>query len=308
VNISNVVFGETLPGRMSDLERAYELVQEYNDGNPIVAKALAEHPEFAEKMKSLLDNNRGVEATLTLEGENQRETVYPIALALPLLLLLLKLNKTPGGWRTIQHRRRVVERSVPDTVIRDEVGVYDAKRRLFSETTPTELQRERSFDDVYESVNIPYEDRQSMVDHLLIEEVLPSLSLETQEPYIDYEAIVNKNREFLRSDARKDGIEKGAYDTTAEAERKIAADLVEMWERHDAYVYPMDGIDLKTVLNYRHSEQVVGWAKLLAPLFVQLMKETVTTVEFREKLQAAIEDSVEQSSHRNRNVFVKSTL
>ena len=80
-----------------------------------------------------------------------------------------------------------------------------------------------------------------------------------------------------------------------------------MWERHDAYTYPMQGIDVKTVLNYRHSDKVVAWAKPLAELFVTLMKETVTTEAFREELKKVVEEATD-TGYRSRNQFVKSTL
>jgi hypothetical protein len=141
----------------------------------------------------------------------------------------------------------------------------------------------------------------------LAEEVLPSFDESTKEPYIDYEEIINRNRQYLRSDMRRDGIEKGSYDTAAEAERRVTADLIEMWERHDAYLYPMDGIDIKSVLNYRHSDQVVVWAKSLAELFVNTMQQTVTTTEWKDAMQAYAGEA-RTTGFKDRNQFVKSTL
>lgn len=309
-DISRNIFGETLLGTDTDLERAYQLVQEYNDGNPIVAKALEENPEYQDTMRRLFDDNRGVEVKLTANTETEKDTVYPIALALPLLLLALgrlKRLSVPGGVRTIRHKERIIERSVPDTITKEKVGVYDAKRRLFSETTPPEVSETRSFDEIFEAAGVSYEDRQGLLDHLLIEEVLPSLDETTKEPYIDYEDVINRNRQYLTSDARNDGIKKGSYDTTPEAERHVTEDLIEMWERHDAYTYPMQGIDMKTVLNYRHSEHVVAWAKPLAELFVHIMKQTVTTEDFKSVLTEYIREAGD-TGYKDRNVFVKSTL
>ena len=308
--MSRDILGETLTSSSNNYEAAFQLVKEYNHDNPTVVEALEKNPEYKTTMESLFDANRGVNVELVASVQNEKETVYPIAVLLPLLLLLLgsaSLSRTPGGTRTINHRSRVLERAVPDTVTREQIGVYSAKRRLFSEVTPKELDQQRSFDDVYEQVSVPYQERQVMVDHLLQEEVFPSLDEATREPYIDYEALVNRNRQYLRSDTRNDGIVKGGYDTTPEAERKITEDLIEMWERHDAHLYPMPGIDTKTVLNYRHSEQVVGWAKLLAPLFVSLMKESSTTEEFRESLLRMINETREEG-FKDRNTFVKSTI
>ncbi len=308
--ISEAVFGETLPGTTTDLDRAYQLVQEYNDGNPVVISALEKNSDYKKTLQALLDSNRGVDVTLTAQTETQKETVYPIVLLLPLLLLALgrlRSETVPGGTRTIHHRKRIVERAVPNTVEREDIGVYEAKRRLFSETTPDRIAATRSFDDVYESTSVPYQDKQTLLDHLLVEEVLPNFDESTKEPYIDYEALVNRNRQYLQSDARDSGIQKGSYDTTPEAERHVTEDLIEMWERHDAYLYPMDGIDVKSVLNYRHSEQVVVWAKSLAELFVHTMKQTVTTTEFKDALQASIAQA-HAAGFQDRNQFVRSTL
>ena len=309
-DMSEAILGETLSGAETDTDRAFQLVKEYNDGNPLVIQAIERNPAYKETLQTLLDENRGVDVTLTAETETNKETVYPIVLLLPLLLLALgrlRSETVPGGTRTTKHRERMVERAVPDSVVREVVGVYDAKRRLFSETTPQDLSENRSFDDVYEQASVPYEDKQMLLDHLLAEEVLPSFDESTKEPYIDYEEIVNRNRQYLRSDMRRDGIEKGSYDTAAEAERRVTEDLIEMWERHDAHLYPMDGIDIKSVLNYRHSDQVVVWAKTLAELFVHTMQQTVTTTEWKDVLQAYA-DEARTTGFKDRNQFVKSTL
>jgi hypothetical protein len=308
--ISEEIFGETLPGTVTDMDRAYQLVQEYNDGNPVVMRAIEENPDYRDTLTTLLDSNRGVDVTITAQAETQKETVYPVVLLLPLLLLALgrlRGESIPGGTRTVRHRERVIERAVPNSVVKEAVGVYDAKRRLFSETTPQTLQETRSFDDVYENAQVRYEDKQTLIDHLLLEEVLPSLDESTREPYIDYEELVNRNRQYLSSDARDGGIEKGSYDTTPEAERHITEDLIEMWERHDAYLYPMQGIDVKSVLNYRHSDQVVLWAKTLAEVFVHTLKQTVTTTEFKELLKANISEA-QAAGFRDRNKFVQSSI
>ncbi len=94
-----------------------------------------------------------------------------------------------------------------------------------------------------------------------------------------------RGREFLASDARKDGVKKGHYETPDEAQRKITKMLLEMWERHDVATYPMEGIDIKTVLNYRNSEQIVYWAKTLAYELTRLAEQTDTTDELRNALR-----------------------
>lgn len=295
----------------SSLDLAYQLIQEYNNGNPKVIEKINNNPDYKKKMSSLLEEQRGVKVNFTVKAEFEKETVYPVALVLPLFLLLLgslRLQRSPGVTYPVKHNGYVIKESMPDTILTRTETLYDSvRRRMFSETTPQELEKERSFNDVFDGVQIPYEDKQTLIDHLLVEEVLPDLDESIREPFINYVEIIENNKQFLKSSTREEGITKGTYNTPEEAERKITEDLLEMWEKHDAYLYPMSGIDVKTVLNYRHSEHVVSWAKTLAELFVSLMKESDNTEEFRSLLQDHIEGAKE-AGYKNRNTYVKSSV
>ena len=84
-----------------------------------------------------------------------------------------------------------------------------------------------------------------------------------------------------------------------------------MWEKHDAFTYQMPGIDTETVLNYRHSDHIVYWAKTLAYAFVRLMQETHTTEEMRNALLEQIDQvsrSGDSQGGSNRNLFVQSIV
>lgn len=298
----------------SNQERAYTIIQEYNAGNPIVLEAVRNDAGLTELFNSNLDNNRGVDVTFTISADQGRTEVYNIPIALPLLLLLFPLVSYKRGKVTkdIFENARLVKR--PEKVRTDLLNIpNNVARRLFSETTPKDLSEQRSFYEVYDDIDLSEnsQDTVLLLEHLLIEEVYPSLSEETKEPFIDYEAIVNETRQFLHSDSRKDEVRKGSYGTSDEAEQRMTERLVNMWERHDQATYPMQGIDNSTVINYRHSSSVVYWAKTLAHYFVILAEDTITTTEFRERLRGGIEqmrNNRNQAGGSDKNVFVKSKI
>lgn len=306
--ISRQVLGESVTG--TDAELAYELVQEVNAGNPQVRATLDRNPAFAAKIREYIDNNRGVEISFEAETTRDKTTVYNVAIPWPLFLLMLPLLKI--GWRSGLKEVVRQTREVPAVWREELVDMPKAvARRLFSETTPAELDKERRFEEVYDSINLGENPRDThlLLEHMLIEEVEPSLYEETKEPMIDYEEVVNAAREYLRSDTRKGEVSKGSYSTVGEAERKTAEMLLSMWERHDAATYPMEGIDLTTVLNYRHAPHVVYWAKTLAEFFVSHAERTTTREEFRQELTRVIDElraNRTQEGGVNRNLFVQS--
>lgn len=92
-----------------------------------------------------------------------------------------------------------------------------------------------------------------------------------------------------------------------------------MWEKHDMETYKMNGIDIKTVLNYRHSDKVVFWAKTLAYDFVSIaleaapksedVTELAKRIDFVEILERHIQQAFEtreKQGGENRNIFVVS--
>lgn len=311
--IGKAVFGETLDG--SDEQVAYQLIQEYNNNNPTVLSAINNNPDYAETVKALIDNHRGVNILFSAETEFSQEQVYPLALPLPVFLFLfggINIIRVPGMIAKI--KTKPIKVDVPDTVTYETHDIFrPVKRRLFSEKTPEVLDKERSFYEVFESLDLSAKprDTHALLEHLLIEEVLPNLFDETKEPMIDYEEVANEARTFLESDKRRLSVKKGSYKTTAEAELMITERLVEMWEQHDAHFYPMEGIDIKETLNYRHSEPIVYWAKTLAHKFINLLEETKTTEEFSIRLRSEIEKVIENRSQQggsDRNLFVRSEI
>ncbi|MDB4991866.1 MAG: hypothetical protein JWL75_111 [Parcubacteria group bacterium] len=306
--ISHDVLGETVTN--DDEHSAYELVQEINDGNPIVLEAISANPEYAETVKKLITDNRGVVLSLTAETDQKKTEVYNLPIPWPLFLLLLPGIRVSRGARTSEWKPQY--RNVhTDAIIRNDPKAV--ARRLFSESTPETLAEKRDFNEIYDSVGLSERpmDTRLLLEHLLLEEVKPSLDEATKEPMIDYEEAVNSVREYLMSDARRGEVSKGSYDTAPEAERKLTETLLSMWERHDEATYPMQGIDIKTVLNYRHTPYVVYWAKTLADRLVPLAEETTTREQFRERLQEVIatsEATRDLEGGTDRNVFVRSDL
>jgi len=310
--ISKDILGDVVSG--SDQEVAYMLVEEINKGNPAVISAINANPHYAEVLERDLFSARSVNVSFEAKTEYDKTTVYNAPVPLPVALFLLpgiKITRTPGEIKIVNEEKRI---RIPDTIKEELVTNIEPKtRRLFSETTPRVLDKPRSFDDVYDAIDLSEraEDTHNLLQHMLIEEVSPSLDELTKEPLIDYEEIVNACRRFLSSDTREGGVKKGHYDTPKDAQRKMTEMLLEMWERHDVTTYPMQGIDLKKVLNYRDSEQIVYWAKTLASSLVDLAQETDTTDELREKLLEKIrEASNTRTAQRgsDRNIFVQSAF
>jgi hypothetical protein len=311
-NISREVLGNVAVG--SDAELAYQLIQEINSGNTQVIKLIESNPAFAASIKEHVTDHRGVTIGFEAETEYQKNEVYNIPIPLPLLLLLLpfiKLHRMPA----FTERRSIsVATETPMVLSKTMVDMpVPVARRLFSESTPNELDQKRDFHDVYNETNLSAkpEDTRLLLEHMLLEEVLPSLDDTTREPMIDYEKIVNDTREYLHSDTRKGGVEKGSYATPEEAERRMSELLLDMWERHDAETYPMQGIDMKEVLNYRHSPQIVYWAKTLAYHLTGIAEHTTTSEQFREELNSAIAEMRQTrltSGGSDRNLFVQSAL
>lgn len=310
--ISEKVLGGVVSG--SDEQTAYALVKEINAGNPAVMAAINADPQSAATLEKHLLSKRSVNISFEAETEYGKTTVYNISVLLPLGVLLLpyiRFTRVPGGVRIIEEEARI---RIPDRV--DEVTertVTPEARRLFSETTPGHLDEQRDFNAVYDSIDLSAraQDTHNLLQHMLIEEVLPSLYEQTSEPLIDYEYIVNACREFLASDARRDSVKKGHYATPDEAQRKMTEQLIDMWERHDVATYPMQGIDIKTVLNYRHSEYVVYWAKTLAYELTRLAEQTDTTDELRNALIGAAEEAARSRAgqgNSDRNQFVVSNF
>jgi hypothetical protein len=297
-------------------EKAYTLVQEINAGNSAAIQALAAHPEWQETFDTLITNNRGVDISFTVTGEQDKTSVYNIPIPLPLLLLLIPLFKMRRGPKTVDRfeNARLVNHK-KETLTETTYTTKHVARRLFSETTPKNLSENRSFHEVYDSINLSErpQDTYLLYQHMLLEEVAPSLPefASMPEPMINYEEISNRTREYLYSDARKNEVHKGSYETTDEAERFMTEELLSMWERHDAATYPMEGIDIKTVLNYRHSEDVVYWAKTLAYHLTDLTLNTQTSTEFRKKLEDVISQALKSrraSKNSDRNTRVTSSL
>lgn len=306
--ISRSVLGEVAVG--SDEEMAYQLVQEVNAGNPSVLKAVAENPEFAKKIKELITDNRGVSISFEAETLTKEHDVYNIVLPWPLLLLslgYLKFGRIGGYTERISKVKEY-----PAVMGTELVNMPTAvARRLFSETTPDSLAKERDFVDVYNSVDLSASpaDTKLLVEHMILEEVLPSLEEGTKEPMIDYELIVNNAREYFKSSGRKWEESKGTYPTTEEGKRAITEALLSMWERHDAAAYPMQGIDVKEVLNYRHSPKVMYWAKALAEYLASIAEKSSTSAAFREALLESISlmrETRQKEGGTDRNLFVKS--
>jgi len=291
---------------------AYDLVQEINKSNPDILKKINANPEYVEIIEKYITDQRSVDINFSAEVEFKKTDVFNIALPLPLLLLFI-----PGIKTRKQNGRTII---VKDTV-REEIpaikqswmkeNIVSVKRRLFSEKTPKTLDEERSFHDVYESINLsesPW-DTHTLLQHMLLEEVGPSLNKDTKEPLIDYLEIADKCLEYMYSSTRNEGVTKGTYPTAEDAQRKIVEELLEMWEHHDAETYPMEGIDMKTVVNYRDSEQVIYWAKTLAYEFVHIAQKTSTLEEFRDLLEKHIQESFEAreaQNGKNRNIFAVS--
>lgn len=306
--ISRDVLGGVISG--SEKDAAYELVEEINKENPEVIDAINANQEYAGTIDRLLFSERGVNIKFEADTQYEKTSVYNISILLPLGLLLLpaiRITRIPGETKIIRETQTI---EVPD-IVETKTTIEPIARRLFSETTPDDISVSRDFDEVYDNINLSERsgDTHALLQHMLIEEVLPSLNKGAREPMIDYEAIVNECREYMSSDTRKDGVKKAHYSTIEDAQRKITAELLEMWERHDAATYPMRGIDTKTVLNYRNSDKVAYWAKTLAYEFVRLMDQTQTTEEFRDLLRQTIEGAIDtrrQQGNTNRNKFVKS--
>lgn len=308
--ISADVLGGTIAG--SDADNAYAMIRLINEGNPAVLKAIEQNEDYVKALDETIFSKRGVNISFEARTEYEKTSVYNVAVPIALALFLLpgvRFERSEGRTRVVWETVRVRNPDV-ETVKEVEV-VTPVARRLFSEVTPEHLDEGRSFDVVYDDVDLSDRsyDTRALLQHMLLEEVLPSLDEDMKEPLIDYEDVVNAVREFLSSDARKDGVKKGEYPTPDEAMRKMTEKLLEMWERHDAATYPMEGIDLKTVLNYRHSEKIVYWAKTLSELFTKLATETTTRDEFRTQLMDHIREAAQARAARGntaRNAFVRS--
>ncbi len=310
--VSRQVFGSIIQG--SDSTLAFMLVKEYNAKNPLALKAIADVPGGAERLKSLLDDQRGVTVRFTAETEFTKENVYNIALPFPLFLLLLgslRLGASRGLGYMIEG---VMEVSVPDSIIEQDVHMFEPiSRRLFSETTPGTLEKPRDFNEIYDELDTTSrpEDSHNLLVHMLIEEVMPNMYPDSKEPMTDYESLINTHRDQLHSNTRKEGVTKGSYDTSEEAQRGLTEALVEMWERHDAETYPMKGIDTREVLNYRHSEHVVYWAKVLAECLIPIMQQSLTTEEAHGLLEETILSAInarEAQGRTHNNKLVTSQL
>ena len=306
-------------------EWAMRTIFAYNHG-----EGLDLTPADTALLERVLNQQRRVDAVVTATGTEHTFRTWNVGLFLPLALMLVGLQRNPGG------------KSIKLAPFRERVSVIEitraaVARRIFSESTPRTLNTERDFNAVYDSVSLTGErrdrdeDLQRMRQHMLVEEVLPSLNPRTKEPFIDYLQIANEALRYMYSDSRKDGIKKGRYPTSGEAQRFIAEKLVEMWEHHDQATYPMSEsplgpIDIKKVLNYRHSEHVVTWAKLLAEQLVSVSQqlyaaknEALKGASGREVLPIVTRDEFEASLRRriaanaqatggysDRNVFVVS--
>ncbi len=240
----------------------------------------------AEILQRTLDQMRNARLVINARGAEQSFHSLNIVIPLPLLLLLLGFKGAPGGTRRKDVPYEVL--ITTDYIRRDAV-----KRRLFAETNPADyggsLGAQRDFHAVYDSIDLHAHaaDLPRMQQHMLTEEVLPSLRRGTQEPYIDYMSIANGALEFMYSDTPKFGIRKGRYPTSDEAQRFVTEELIKMWEHHDQAVFPMEergseiggleltgtALDLKQQLNYRHSKEVVLWAKLLAEQFTLISEQ-----------------------------------
>lgn len=318
--IANI--GSTLPSfaRMGGTieERAIRLINAYNDGQDV---GLTD--DDSSFLHGVLNEKRRVDVVVKASGTEKKFESYNIGFFLPLLgLLAFGVRRVP---------RKVT--SMPQRYLEDvtvvEVTRKAVARRIFSETTPHELQKERDFHEIYDNINLGadgrYEDFQNMQRHMLQEEVFPAWRGD-HEPFIDYFAVANESFRYMYSDTPEYGVRKGRYPTSAEATRFITEKIVEMWEQHDQATYPMDGIDIKTVLNYRHSESVVTYAKILAETFVSISERLykqgegalqgnagrtpiVTQQEFQDELLGLlIESRSNPELWRNRNLFVISQL
>ena len=305
----------------SDEEMAYQLVQEINSGNPIVKKAVDANKGYHDMVQKYIIDHRGVDVSFTADTKYKDTSVWNVSIPWPLLLLSLPFfvkGRLPRRYKEIVRETK----DVPAVMGKDLVNMPQAvARRLFSETTPSRLDEKRDFNEVYDSIDLAERQRDTdlLLEHMLLEEVLPTLSGRA-EPMIDYEEVVNAAREYLSADTRRGEVTKGAYPTTAEAERRTAELLLSMWERHDAATYPMQGIDLKKTLNYRHSEHIVFWAKTLAGYFMSVAQENRTRDEFARAVVQDIEvlnaervveerEALDMSDHfaergmRKRNVY-----
>jgi hypothetical protein len=308
--IAQDVMGLSVDGDEKD---AYGLIKELNNANPDILAKINDNPEYVEIIQKHITGERTVNINFSAEVEFKKVDVFNIALPLPLLLLLVPgLRAVRGAQRTIivKDYEKVEVPAVKQ--LRSEERIVDAKRRLFSEKTPTRLDEERSFHEVYDGVNLSEraQDTHTLLQHMLLEEVGPSLNDLTKEPLINYLEIVDKSIGFMYSNTREDGIEKGSYSTSEDAQRKITEELLEMWEKHDAKTYPMKGIDMQTVLNYRDSEQVVYWAKMLAYEFVNIAQKASSREDFIDLLEKGIQEAFETRTSQNgrdRNIFVISS-
>lgn len=284
--ISKDVLGIDL--KATDDEYAFELIKELNANNSEVRTKVNENAEYAGTVKRLIDDARGVEVSFTADTERQKNEVFNVLLPLPALLMLLAWVRLRSGGVDYKYVDKTEWVSTPA------VHNMDVSRRLFSETTPTTLDKERNFNDLYESIDLSEsaKDTAILTEHLMIEEVLPSLDSRTIEPMIDYLQIIEDTRQYLRSDTRVGDVKKGSYATTAEAQLKAAEAVLQMWEKHDTAIYPMKDIDIKNVLNYRHSPQIVYWAKTLAETLIEISKKTESPEEAERAIQSITEELV----------------
>lgn len=305
--ISHKVLGATISG--SDQEAAYILIQELNGGNTQVIKAVNNNPEYSKKIKDYITSQREVSLKFTIDGESKDSSVFNIALPLPLLLLLFPKIRIKGYGGNNEGRDGSSQTEGEMEVVYE----YDLMaRRIFSEKTPTNLEKERDFNDIYDSIDTSRhpEESHAMLQHLLIEEVYLDLVSGEKEPLIDYLGAVEKGSPFRRSDAGGNEIQKGSYLTTEEMQRNITKELLSMWEKHDMETYPMRGIDIKTVLNYAHSEYVIQWAKVLSEKFTEIavdLGENYSKDTFKKKLLENIKTVTETRSGQggaSRNVII----
>ena len=307
--ISRQVLGQTIG---SDKEAAYELVQELNKGNSEVVKQINQNSEYLHAIEDFITSKRGVTLNFNASVDQKKSQVFNIPVLLPLFLLLfpkINIQRIPGT--TIPETNKIII-EVPDEIRFTEKAVA-VSRRLFSEKTPAVLDKERDFNNIYDSINLSENSEKAylMLQHLLIEEVYPSLFAETKEPLIDYEEVVKKCWPMQKSDTKINEVRKGSYSTIEEMQRQITQELLRMWEKHDAETYPMQGIDLKTVLNYAHSEDVVCWAKTLAEKFTLMIGQSKSKEDFRELLLAQIKQAHLSRANQggaDRNKFIVSSI
>lgn len=307
--ISKKILGEVVNG--SNEEIAYALIQELNNENTNVIKKLEENKDYAAALDKYIFEKREVKVSFEAGTETGKKTVYNMVFLLPLVLLMPNVRIRSGkgmdfSIKDFKFKYHPSEHNVFETISLK-------ARRLFSETTPEKLEQERSFDEVYSKIDLSKnsQDTHNILQHMLLEEVYPSLDESTREPMIDYEKLADNCRQYLLSSTREGGVAKGVYETPEDARQKIAEELLEMWEKHDNATFPMTGIELKNVLNYRNSEPIIYWAKTLADFFTNLLSETKNASEFKTQLLEKIQQSFQaRSSQRgaDRNIFVKSSF